>query len=148
MALHYAQSVFEGMKASKGSTPAVVSPRNARQTAEPFSNSPLYPPVPEDLFLNALHQLVALDSAWIPPLRSALYIRPLYSPPMNSSACAFGNLQVHYHHRACSPYYSRPVNLWAKAALRAGIEGGTGEARRPATMPLSLLPAKLAHKRI
>ena len=36
------------------------------------------PVVPEDLFLEALRELVRLDAAWVPPADvGALYVRPL-----------------------------------------------------------------------
>jgi branched-chain amino acid aminotransferase len=78
--LHYAQVIFEGMKAfvqADGSV-AVFRPR---QNAARFARSAArlaMPQVPEDLFLAAVEELVRADRLWLTDNpRHSLYLRPL-----------------------------------------------------------------------
>ncbi len=77
--LHYAQEIFEGMKAYR--TPqggaAMFRPdanaRRFRQSAERMSMAPL----PDALFLESVNRLVRIDRDWIPDMEGgSLYIRP------------------------------------------------------------------------
>ena len=76
--LHYAQEIFEGLKAYRTRNGGVYlfrPERNARrfqQSAERLA----MPIVPEELFLRAIEELVKIDSAWIPGGEGSLYLRP------------------------------------------------------------------------
>jgi branched-chain amino acid aminotransferase len=79
-ALHYGQSVFEGLKAYRAPGGEILLFRPAdnagrfRRSAERMA----MPPVPEPLFVDGLRELVRLDAEWVPPAGAgALYIRPL-----------------------------------------------------------------------
>ncbi len=79
LALHYGQSIFEGMKAFRMQDGRI----NIFRIDKHFEriNASLdrmcMPPIPYDLFITALQQLVAVDSAWVPEGEDvALYIRP------------------------------------------------------------------------
>ena len=75
---HYAQAIFEGLKAYKwpdGSVRLFRPEQNARR----FNSSARrmnMPDVPERLFLDAVTNLVDLDRAFVPPPPGSLYIRP------------------------------------------------------------------------
>lgn len=77
--LHYAQEVFEGMKAYRTSNggAALFRPyanaQRFRLSAERMAMSPL----PEPVFIEAVRQLVTIDRAWIPEAPGgSLYLRP------------------------------------------------------------------------
>src|SRR5262245_41270386 len=77
--LHYAQEIFEGLKAYRTADGGVTMFRpeaNARRfqiSAERMAMAQL----PEDLFLESLHQIVNIDRDWIPTTEDAsLYLRP------------------------------------------------------------------------
>ncbi|WP_375508550.1 branched-chain amino acid aminotransferase [uncultured Caballeronia sp.] len=79
LVLHYAQEIFEGMKAYRlpnGGATLFRPEANARR----FGNSAerlAMPPLPEALFVESVRQLVRVDRDWIPSTQgSALYIRP------------------------------------------------------------------------
>ncbi|MCB0375034.1 MAG: branched chain amino acid aminotransferase, partial [Sinomicrobium sp.] len=79
MALHYGQAIFEGMKATVNAegTPLLFRPEeNAKRLN--FSAARMgMPQFPEDLFVEALKEFVALEQEWIPTKEgSALYLRP------------------------------------------------------------------------
>ena len=80
MGLHYGQSIFEGMKASKSKDgqPMLFRPEMHAKRLNASARRMCMPEFPEELFLTAVKKLVGLDASWIPPQQgSALYIRPL-----------------------------------------------------------------------
>lgn len=79
MCLHYGQEVFEGMKAYRNAEGEAVLFRPDRNMARlNISNERLcIPLVDEELAVEAVKQLVAVDEDWIPEGKdTALYIRP------------------------------------------------------------------------
>jgi branched-chain amino acid aminotransferase len=76
--LHYAQEVFEGMKAYRAGNGAVLfrPDANARRFNSSASRMSM-PELPEALFLESVRRLVEIDQAWIPSLPGgSLYLRP------------------------------------------------------------------------
>ena len=66
--LHYAQEVFEGLKAYRGADGGITLFRPDRNAAR-FRESArrlAMPEVPDDLFLGAIEELVRVDEGWIP----------------------------------------------------------------------------------
>src|SRR5213083_2863159 len=77
--LHYAQEIFEGLKAYRTGDGGVTLFRpdaNAgrfRVSAHRMAMAEL----PEDAFLDALHQLISIDRDWVPTdAEGSLYLRP------------------------------------------------------------------------
>ena len=79
--LHYAQQCFEGMKAQTTADGSVCLFRPALNWQRMNATAPrlLIPPVPEELFLNAIEETIRANYPWIPPYGSgaALYVRPM-----------------------------------------------------------------------
>ena len=77
--LHYAQEIFEGMKAYRvadGGAALFRADANARRFAESAERMAM-PPLPEALFLESTRKLVSIDRDWIPHGEGgALYLRP------------------------------------------------------------------------
>ncbi|MCB0583955.1 MAG: branched-chain amino acid aminotransferase [Phaeodactylibacter sp.] len=152
MALHYGQSIFEGMKASKSfeGKPLFFRPE---MHARRFNNSArrmCMPDVPEALFLEALHALIALDSEWIPPQEgSALYIRPyMFANDEFIGVKPSENYRFIIFTGPVGPYYPKPVSLIAEQEyVRCAIQGGTGEAKVAGNYAASLLPARKANEK-
>ena len=78
--LHYAQEVFEGLKAYRWTDGSIVSFRPDANAARMRASARrlAIPELPDELFLESLRQLVAVDNAWVPAARGeeALYFRP------------------------------------------------------------------------
>jgi branched-chain amino acid aminotransferase len=79
--LHYAQEIFEGMKAYRHADGSIWSFR-PQANAQRFNRSATrlaMPHVPEDLFLDAIKALVTIDAAWVPSggehVHSPLHVR-------------------------------------------------------------------------
>lgn len=76
--LHYAQEIFEGMKAYRSGNGAVLfrPDANARRFNSSASRMSM-PELPEALFLESVQRLVEVDRAWIPSQPGgSLYLRP------------------------------------------------------------------------
>ncbi|MEZ4918274.1 MAG: branched-chain amino acid aminotransferase [Saprospiraceae bacterium] len=149
LALHYGQSIFEGMKASKSNGEPVLfrAPMHARRlnlSAERMC----MPELPEDLFLKGLEMLIDLDRDWIPETPGhALYIRPF----MFATDELFG-VQPSQTYRfiiftgPVGPYYPKPVKLWVEEVYTRAAQGGVGEVKCAGNYGASLLPAMRAKK--
>ena len=151
MVLHYGQSVFEGMKASKSHDGKPLFFRPERHAAR-LNNSAArlcMPAFPEELFLEALHELVGLDSGWIPPQEgSALYIRPfMFAMDEFIGVKPSDTYRFLIFTGPVGPYYARPVSLWVEQEYVRAVRGGTGEAKAAGNYAASLLPAEKAAER-
>ncbi len=78
--LQYCQEVFEGLKAYKtkdGRTVTFRPDQNAKRMYDSAQRLEM-PPVPEDMFLEAVDEVVRANKDYIPPFESggALYLRP------------------------------------------------------------------------
>lgn len=146
LTLHYGQSIFEGMKASKSEdgVPLLfrVDQHAARMNASALRMC--MPTIDEELFAEAIRQLVLLEKEWIPDIDgSALYIRPfmfatdefLGVAPSASYTFIILTLPV-------APYYSTPVSLLASTEYIRAAQGGIGEAKTAGNYAASLLASK------
>ncbi|WP_112662468.1 branched-chain amino acid aminotransferase [Microvirga flavescens] len=76
--LHYAQEIFEGLKAYRtadGGATLFRPEENARRFQKSAERLAM-PILPEALFLEALDQVVSIDRDWIPEGDGSLYLRP------------------------------------------------------------------------
>ncbi|GCD56657.1 branched-chain amino acid aminotransferase [Acetobacter pasteurianus] len=134
--LHYAQEIFEGMKAYRTPDGSVqlfrpdANARRFRHSAERMAMAQ----VPEDLFLDAVTQLVKLDKDWVPqPEVGTLYIRPF----MIATEAALGvkpASEFKFIVIACAAgeYFSKdagPVSVWVEERTVRASRGGTGTAK-------------------
>ncbi len=149
-ALHYGQAVFEGMKATKLADGRAVLFRpelHARRINASAARLAM-PELPEATFLAALHRLVELDSAWIPPAEgSSLYIRPFMFACDNSVGVRpASRYKFMIITSPVGPYYSKPVRLLAQTDYIRAAEGGVGEAKAAGNYAAAMLPSLLAQQ--
>jgi branched-chain amino acid aminotransferase len=135
--LHYAQEIFEGMKAYRHEDGSIWTFRpeaNAQRMIRSARRMTL-PALPEEDFIASLRALVEVDQAWVPAAdgEKSLYLRPY----MYASEAFLGvrpAREVTYSVIAspAGAYFAggiKPVTLWlAEHYARAG-EGGTGAAK-------------------
>ncbi len=142
-ALHYGISVFDGMKAHKSPTgrPLLFRPcDNARRFQRSAARLAMSP-VPESLFLDALHDLVRLDQAWIPPAElGALYIRTLqFSDDPSIRVKPADQYQFIILTFPFGAYYSAPVDLLVGERYVRAFPGGTGDTKPAGNYAAGLL---------
>ncbi|MBL0887669.1 branched-chain amino acid aminotransferase [Myceligenerans indicum] len=153
--LHYAQEIFEGMKAYKhadGSVWTFRPEQNARRYARSAHRLAL-PELSEEDFLASIAALVRTDIEWVPDGEdSSLYLRPF----MFASEAFLGvrpALQVEHLVIASpvGPYFAggvKPVSIFLSEKYhRAGPPGGTGDAKFGGNYAASLLPQQEAQQR-
>jgi branched-chain amino acid aminotransferase len=151
--LHYAQEIFEGLKAYRhpdGSIWTFRPEQNAARMQRSATRLAL-PPLPTDLFLESIKQLVAADAAWVPGSgEMSLYIRPF----MIANESFLG---VRSAHRAAyyviaspaGPYFAKgvaPVMIWLAEDHSRASYGGTGAAKCGGNYAASLLPQQEAYE--
>lgn len=147
-AIHYGQAIFEGMKAMKLSTGDVLVFRAADNWMRlNISGERIcMPHVPEELFMEGLSTLVALDQNWVPKDEgSSLYIRPfLFSADEYIGIRPSENFTFMIILSPVGPYYSTPVKVKIETQFTRAAEGGTGYAKAGGNYGAALYPAKLA----
>ncbi|MFI6597989.1 branched-chain amino acid aminotransferase [Nonomuraea sp. NPDC050536] len=134
---HYAQELFEGLKAYRQVNGSIA-------TFRPYANAARFnrscvrmamPELPEDLFVEALELLVQADREWVPTTEGhSLYLRPFII------ATQVG-LGVNYPSKTytfmviASPagsYFTggiKPVSVWLSTEYTRAAPGGTGAAK-------------------
>jgi branched-chain amino acid aminotransferase len=145
--LHYAQEIFEGLKAYKrhdGSVWAFRPDANAARFQRSATRLALPHLAVED-FLESLRLLVATDRAWIPDgAEASLYLRPF----MFASEAFLGvrpAAKVTYLLIAspAGAYFSggvNPVSIWLSTDYNRSGPGGTGAAKCGGNYAASLAP--------
>jgi len=134
--LHYAQEIFEGLKAYRASDGGVTLFRpeaNARRFVSSAARMAM-PALPEQAFLDSITELVTIDRAWVPDSDEAsLYLRPF----MYASEVFLGvrPSAEYLYVLIASPvgsYFSggvQPVTVWVSDEFTRAGPGGTGAAK-------------------
>ncbi len=149
LALHYGQSIFEGMKASKD---AEGTPLLFRMDAHitRLNNSAKrmdMPEFPAELFYEAIRQLVNIDHGWIPDSPSSLYIRPLmFALDPYIGVRSSTTYQFLIFTGPVSSYYTKPVKLITAQHFIRAAKGGVGAAKTAGNYAATLYPMKLAYE--
>ncbi|MCD8142072.1 MAG: branched-chain amino acid aminotransferase [Clostridiales bacterium] len=154
MALHYAQEIFEGLKAYRvadGSVQLFRPYENARR----FNNSAArmcIPTIDEDLFVTAIKTLVDVDRDWVPHApETSLYIRPF-------AFATDAHLGVHASKTylfaiILSPsgcYYPEgidPVRIYVESRDVRAVRGGTGYTKCGGNYAASIRASEVAEKK-
>ena len=133
MVFHYAQEVFEGLKAYRTADGTVQLFRpidNARRLNDSCERLCI-PPIPEEDFVEAVKALVSVDADWVPDVPgTSLYIRPFI-------IATDASLGVHASHSyifciitgPVGAYYAEginPVKIYVESDDVRAVKGGTG----------------------
>lgn len=143
--LHYAQEVFEGLKAYRtadgGATlfRPIENARRFQKSAERLA----MPSLPEDLFIESCDKLVSIDRAWIPDGDGSLYLRPfmfanevfLGVKPSSDYLYLVIASSVGAYFKGDSP----AVSVWVSDDYTRAAPGGTGAAKCGGNYAASLL---------
>ncbi|PWV52898.1 branched-chain amino acid aminotransferase [Nocardiopsis sp. L17-MgMaSL7] len=136
-ALHYAQEIFEGLKAYRHPDGSLASFRPEANAAR-FNRSAArmaMPALPEELFLKSIELLLEHDGDWVPSKEYfSLYLRPFMVATdvglgVNNPSRSYVYLLI------ASPvgsYFSggvKPVTVWLSKDFTRAAPGGTGAAK-------------------
>ena len=148
--LHYAQSIFEGLKAHKNENGEILLFRadaNAKRMMRSAERMCM-PPVPEELFLEAIERLVGVDKDWVPGAHgTSLYIRPFQFA--DDPFIGVRPSETYKFMVITGPvggYYSEPVRVKIEKEFTRAAKGGVGAAKTAGNYAASLYPAKKANE--
>lgn len=145
--LHYGQEVFEGLKAYRHADDSLwlFRPEKNARRLQTSAARMMLPELPEDLFMEAVRQLVTVDARWVPEAAGehSLYLRPF----MIASEAFLGVRAAHgvtFYVIASpvGPYFSEGVtgvNIWVTDQWARAGQGGTGAAKCGGNYAASLI---------
>ena len=148
-AIHYGQSIFEGMKAfanKKTGEPLLFRPRENWKRLNRSAERMVMPVIPEELFMDGLKALVALDANWIPKTEGgSLYIRPYMfatddfigvKPSETYTFCIF----------CCpvGPYYTKALKIKVEEEFSRAAPGGVGFTKCAGNYGAAMYPTQRA----
>lgn len=150
-ALHYGQSIFEGMKAYKNEKGEgqLFRPLENYKRINISAERMAMPAIPEEMFMEGLKQLVALDKDWIPDGEgTALYIRPfLFATDEYIGVKPSNSYRFIIFTSPSGKYYSEPLKVLVETNYIRAVEGGVGFTKVSGNYGRSLFPTKLAQQR-
>ena len=149
-ALHYGQAIFEGLKAyhqADGGV-ALFRPLDNFHRLNASAARMCMPPLPEELFMQGLKELIKLDAAWVPDAPgAALYVRPFMFAtdgfigvrPSDSYRFVVFTCPV-------GVYYTKPLRVRFEQQFVHSAEGGAGYAKAAGNYGGAMYPSKLAQE--
>ena len=152
--LHYAQEIFEGLKAYRLADGGIALFRpeaNARRFNESAKRLAM-PELPEETFVDAIRELVAADVDWFPSLEGgSLYLRPfmfasepfLGVRPAKEYKFIVIASPVGNYFKSGAP----AVSIWVSNDYTRAAPGGTGAAKCGGNYAASLVPQAEAIER-
>jgi branched-chain amino acid aminotransferase len=151
--LHYAQEIFEGLKAYRHADDSVWMFR-PEKNADRFAKSArrlALPVLPTEDFLASIETLVTTDKGWVPGGGEAcLYIRPFMfasevflgvRPSKTVTYCCIAGPAGAYFTKGV-----QPVDIWLSTNYVRSAPGGTGAAKTGGNYAASLLPQQEAYE--
>jgi branched-chain amino acid aminotransferase len=136
--LHYAQEVFEGLKAYRHADGSVWSfrPEANAERMQRSARRLALPELPTDDFLASLKALVEVDEPWVPAAgtgETSLYLRPfLYASEAFLGVRPANEVTYSVIASPAGAYFPRglkPVTLWISEHYARAGTGGTGAAK-------------------
>jgi branched-chain amino acid aminotransferase len=132
--LHYAQEIFEGLKAYRtGNGITLFRPeRNAKRFQDSAERLAM-PAFPENLFLRSIEEIVRIDHEWIPGGEGSLYLRPFMFA--NEVFLGVKPASEYLYVLIASPvgaYFKggkKAVTVWLSDNYTRAAPGGTGAAK-------------------
>lgn len=143
--IHYGQAIFEGVKAYRqpdGSV-AVFRPIDNFHRMNVSAQRMDMPELPEEIFMEGLRQLIALDEAWVPgEAETSLYIRPFmiamdeFIGVRSSETYRFAIITS-----PAGAYYNKPVRIYVQDKYVRAVKGGIGFTKAAGNYGASMLPS-------
>jgi branched-chain amino acid aminotransferase len=147
-AIHYGQSIFEGMKAYLGTNGEVLvfRPHDNLIRFNLSADRMCMPTIPEELFMESLRELLQVDKAWIPSAPgSSLYIRPfMFSADEYIGIRPSQDFTFMIIMSPAGAYYTNPVKVKIETHFTRAVSGGTGYAKAGGNYGGAIYPTKLA----
>jgi branched-chain amino acid aminotransferase len=149
-ALHYGQSIFEGIKAYKDESgnAFIFRPYDNFKRFNTSADRMCMPAVPEEIFIEGMKQLIELDKNWIPDKKDhSLYIRPLmFATDSMLGVKPSDTYKFLILLSPTGPYYAEPMKIYVEEKYTRAAPGGVGFAKNAGNYAGSMIAAKEARK--
>ncbi len=148
LALHYGQSIFEGMKAfrMKDGSVNIFRVKKHHQRLNKSLARMCMPEISEAMFTQSLHELIQIDKAWVPSTDGAsLYIRPLvFASEPRLGVKVSDQYKFVIMTTPVAAYLNKPYNLKVEDHYVRTAEGGTGFAKCSGNYGGAFYPTQVA----
>ena len=149
--INYGQGLFEGMKARRAPDGRILLFRpelNARRSADGCRRLGM-PPVSEEMFLDAVYEVVRQNERWIPPNgRGELYIRPLiFGSGEILGVAPAPEYTFLVYAVPVGPYFKgglNPISLKVSDEFHRAAPGGSGGVKAIGNYAPGMMPSKKA----
>jgi branched-chain amino acid aminotransferase len=150
-ALHYGQTIFEGMKAHKSDSgdTLLFRPLENHKRLNLSASRMCMPEMSEKFFMDALTTLLRLDEKWVLGNEGcSLYIRPfMFATDEYIGVKASRNYRFMIITSPSGAYYKDPVKVMIETKYSRAFQGGVGFTKAAANYGVSLYPTKLAQEK-
>ena len=147
-AIHYGQSIFEGVKAYKNADgePYIFRPLDNFKRFNKSAERMQMPTIPEEIFIDGMKQLIKLDINWIPAKdEHSLYIRPfMFSTDETLGVKPSENYKFMIILSPTGPYYATPMRIYVDEQYVRAVPGGIGFAKAAGNYGGSMFPTAQA----
>ena len=147
-AIHYGQSIFEGVKAYKNpqGEPYIFRPQDNFRRFNKSAERMQMPTVPEEIFMEGMRQLIRLDRNWIPAKEDhSLYIRPfMFSTDETLGVKPSDSYKFMIILSPTGPYYATPMRIYVEEQYVRAVPGGIGFAKAAGNYGGSMFPTAQA----
>lgn len=152
--LHYAQEIFEGLKAYRHAdgTIATFRPDENAKRFQLSARRLALPELPSEIFIESLKQIIAVDADWVPDGvgETSLYLRPfLIGTEAFLGVDSAKEVKYVLIASPAGPYFAggvKPVDIWLSEDYSRAALGGTGEAKCGGNYAASLEPQQEAYE--
>lgn len=129
-ALHYGQAIFEGIKAYKddNNNAFIFRPYENLKRFNLSAERMNMPTIPEEIFIEGMRQLIALDKNWIPQRKEySLYIRPLmFATDQFLGVRPSDTYKFLIILSPSGPYFAAPMKILVEEKYTRAAPGGVG----------------------
>lgn len=147
-AIHYGQSIFEGVKAYKNPAgePFIFRPYDNFKRFNISAERMQMPQIPEEIFIDGMKELIKLDANWIPAKSDhSLYIRPfMFSTDETLGVKPSEKYKFMIILSPTGPYYATPMRIYVEEKYVRAAKGGIGYAKAAGNYGASMYPTAQA----
>lgn len=147
-ALHYGQSIFEGIKAYRNEEghAAIFRPYENFKRFNISATRMQMPTVPEEIFIDGMRELINIDRNWIPTLPDhSLYIRPfMFATDAVLGVKPSDTYKFMIILSPTGPYFSTPMRIYVEEKYTRAVAGGVGYSKNAGNYGSSMYPTHLA----
>jgi branched-chain amino acid aminotransferase len=147
-AIHYGQSIFEGVKAYKNPAgePFIFRPYDNFKRFNVSAERMQMPTIPEEIFIDGMKELIKLDANWIPAKADhSLYIRPfMFSTDETIGVKPSEKYKFMIILSPTGPYYATPMRIYVEEKYVRAAPGGIGYAKAAGNYGASMYPTAQA----